>query len=183
RAFGFGDTADFDPFLLLDDFRNENPEDYLAGFPWHPHRGIETATYVLAGSVEHGDSPGNRGRLGPGDVQRRATALLRREDAERRRPGLERLRVGEEHAAHEVVSRRNRPPRVGALGPAGLEAGPLAGGEPPDLEDGRDRGPGEPAPDRGPVRPGDHDVEGDRPAAEVEHRGAVARVHQREPDR
>jgi redox-sensitive bicupin YhaK (pirin superfamily) len=69
RAFGFGNTADFDPFLLLDDFRNDNPADYLAGFPWHPHRGIETITYVLAGSVEHGDSLGNRGSLGAGDVQ------------------------------------------------------------------------------------------------------------------
>src|SRR5262249_5151730 len=69
RAFGFGDTADFDPFLLLDDFRNDNPNDYLAGFPWHPHRGIETITYVLAGTVEHGDSLGNRGSLGAGDVQ------------------------------------------------------------------------------------------------------------------
>src|SRR2546426_462847 len=69
RAFGFGDTGDFDPFLLLDDFRNENPEDYLAGFPWHPHRGIETITYVLSGSVQHGDSLGNRGTLGDGDVQ------------------------------------------------------------------------------------------------------------------
>jgi redox-sensitive bicupin YhaK (pirin superfamily) len=69
RAFGFGDTAEFDPFLLFDDFRNENPEDYLAGFPWHPHRGIETITYVLAGTVEHGDSLGNRGSLGAGDVQ------------------------------------------------------------------------------------------------------------------
>ena len=69
RAFGFGNTTEFDPFLLLDDFRNENPGDYLAGFPWHPHRGIETITYVLAGSVEHGDSLGNRGRMGAGDVQ------------------------------------------------------------------------------------------------------------------
>jgi hypothetical protein len=69
RAFGFGDTTEFDPFLLFDDFRNENPEDYLAGFPWHPHRGIETITYVLAGTVEHGDSLGNRGSLGAGDVQ------------------------------------------------------------------------------------------------------------------
>ena len=69
RAFGFGDTTDFDPFLLFDDFRNENPNDYLAGFPWHPHRGIETITYVLAGNVEHGDSLGNRGSLGAGDVQ------------------------------------------------------------------------------------------------------------------
>jgi len=69
RAFGFGNTNDFDPFLLLDDFRNENPEDYLAGFPWHPHRGIETITYVLAGTVNHGDSLGNSGALGAGDVQ------------------------------------------------------------------------------------------------------------------
>lgn len=69
RAFGFGDTSEFDPFLLLDDFRNDDPEAYLAGFPWHPHRGIETITYVLAGTVEHGDSLGNRGTLGAGDVQ------------------------------------------------------------------------------------------------------------------
>jgi quercetin 2,3-dioxygenase len=69
RAFGFGNTTDFDPFLLLDDFRNDVPEDYLAGFPWHPHRGIETITYVLAGTVEHGDSLGNRGAIASGDVQ------------------------------------------------------------------------------------------------------------------
>jgi len=69
RAFGFGDTSDFDPFLLLDDFRNDVPADYLAGFPWHPHRGIETVTYVLAGTVEHGDSMGNRGAIASGDVQ------------------------------------------------------------------------------------------------------------------
>ncbi len=69
RAFGFGNTQEFDPFLLFDDFRNENPEDFLAGFPWHPHRGIETITYVLAGSVAHGDSLGNKGEMGPGDVQ------------------------------------------------------------------------------------------------------------------
>ncbi len=69
RAFGFGDTQDFDPFLLFDDFRNDKPEDYLAGFPWHPHRGIETITYVLAGTVAHGDSLGNKGSLGTGDVQ------------------------------------------------------------------------------------------------------------------
>jgi hypothetical protein len=69
RAFGFGDTTDFDPFLLFDDFRGDNPDDYLAGFPWHPHRGIETITYVLAGEVNHGDSLGNRGTLGSGDIQ------------------------------------------------------------------------------------------------------------------
>jgi len=69
RAFGFGNTSDFDPFLLLDDFRNDVPADYLAGFPWHPHRGIETITYVLAGTVEHGDSMGNRGAIAAGDLQ------------------------------------------------------------------------------------------------------------------
>jgi len=69
RAFGFGDTDEYDPFLLFDDFRNERPEDYRAGFPWHPHRGIETITYVLTGTVSHGDSLGNRGTLGSGDVQ------------------------------------------------------------------------------------------------------------------
>jgi redox-sensitive bicupin YhaK (pirin superfamily) len=69
RAFGFGDTSEFDPFLLFDDFRNDRPEDFQAGFPWHPHRGIETITYVLAGNVSHADSLGNRGNLGAGDVQ------------------------------------------------------------------------------------------------------------------
>jgi redox-sensitive bicupin YhaK (pirin superfamily) len=69
RGFGFGQTRDYDPFLLFDDFRGDQPDDYLAGFSWHPHRGIETITYVLAGSVDHGDSLGNRGALGAGDVQ------------------------------------------------------------------------------------------------------------------
>ena len=66
RAFGFGDTDETDPFLLLDDFRNERPADYIAGFPWHPHRGIETITYVLAGTVSHGDSLGNSRLAGRG---------------------------------------------------------------------------------------------------------------------
>lgn len=69
RAFGFGNPGEYDPFLLLDDFRNDNPEHYMAGFPWHPHRGIETITYVLAGNVSHSDSLGNNGSLGAGDVQ------------------------------------------------------------------------------------------------------------------
>ncbi len=69
RAFGFGETADYDPFLLFDDFRNDRPADYQAGFPWHPHRGIETITDVLAGTVAHRDSLGNQGALGAGDVQ------------------------------------------------------------------------------------------------------------------
>jgi quercetin 2,3-dioxygenase len=69
RVFGFGNEAVFDPFLLLDDFRSEDPRYFLPGFPWHPHRGIETITYILDGTVEHGDSLGNKGVIGPGDIQ------------------------------------------------------------------------------------------------------------------
>ena len=69
RAIGFGRPEPYDPFLLLDDFRSEKPEEYLSGFPWHPHRGMETITYVLRGEVEHADSLGNRGTIAPGDVQ------------------------------------------------------------------------------------------------------------------
>lgn len=69
RIFGYYETGLFDPFLMLDDFRAEKPEDYIKGFPWHPHRGIETITYVIGGDVEHGDSLGNKGVIGTGDVQ------------------------------------------------------------------------------------------------------------------
>ena len=69
RAFGYSEVPIFDPFLMLDDFRSDDPEHYLKGFPWHPHRGIETITYVLEGDVEHGDSLGNKGVIGSGDVQ------------------------------------------------------------------------------------------------------------------
>jgi quercetin 2,3-dioxygenase len=69
RVFGFSEVPMFDPFLLLDDFRSDNPAHYLKGFPWHPHRGIETITYMLQGDVEHGDSLGNKGIIGSGDVQ------------------------------------------------------------------------------------------------------------------
>ncbi len=69
RVFGFSEVPLFDPFLLLDDFRSDNPDDYVKGFPWHPHRGIETITYVLKGDVEHGDSLGNKGTISSGDVQ------------------------------------------------------------------------------------------------------------------
>jgi len=69
RGFGFDDVPEFDPFLMLDDFHTSNPDEYLPGFPWHPHRGIETITYLIEGLVEHGDSMGNRGTIGAGDVQ------------------------------------------------------------------------------------------------------------------
>jgi redox-sensitive bicupin YhaK (pirin superfamily) len=69
RVFGFSDVTLFDPFLLLDDFRSDNPEHYRKGFPWHPHRGIETITYMLTGDVEHGDSMGNKGVISSGDTQ------------------------------------------------------------------------------------------------------------------
>lgn len=69
RVFGHKDTADFDPFLMLDAFDSTNPDDYVRGFPWHPHRGIETITYLIQGSIEHGDSLGNKGRIGDGDCQ------------------------------------------------------------------------------------------------------------------
>ena len=69
RVFGFSERNSFDPFLLLDHFGSDNPDDYIAGFPWHPHRGIETVTYLIAGKVAHGDSMGNKGLIGPGDAQ------------------------------------------------------------------------------------------------------------------
>jgi redox-sensitive bicupin YhaK (pirin superfamily) len=69
RVFGNSEVPLFDPFLMLDDFRSHNPDHYKAGFPWHPHRGIETITYMLEGEVEHGDSMGNRGVISSGDTQ------------------------------------------------------------------------------------------------------------------
>ena len=69
RAFGFNHVPQLDPFLLLDDFHSDDPKEYTIGFPWHPHRGMETITYLLQGDVEHGDSMGNKGTTGPGDVQ------------------------------------------------------------------------------------------------------------------
>ena len=69
RVFGYYDTPIFDPFLMLDDFRSDNPDDYIKGFPWHPHRGIETVTYMINGEVEHGDSLGNKGVIRSGEIQ------------------------------------------------------------------------------------------------------------------
>ena len=81
RVFGFGETSLFDPFLLLDDFRSDDPGKYLPGFPWHPHRGIETITYMLEGIVEHGDSMGNSGSIGEGDVQWMTAGSVRKRSA------------------------------------------------------------------------------------------------------
>lgn len=69
RIFGYNDVPQFDPFLMMDDFGSTDPADYMPGFPWHPHRGIETVTYLVEGIVEHGDSIGNKGTIGPGDAQ------------------------------------------------------------------------------------------------------------------
>ncbi len=69
RVFGYEDTSDYDPFLMLDAFDSENPADYVKGFPWHPHRGIETITYLIEGDIEHGDSLGNKGSIKDGDCQ------------------------------------------------------------------------------------------------------------------
>jgi len=89
RAFGFNEVPLFDPFLLLDDFGSNNPDDYIAGFPWHPHRGIETITYMLEGEVQHGDSLGNRGVIGMGDVQwMTAGSGIIHEEMPRRQEGL-----------------------------------------------------------------------------------------------
>ncbi|MFX0108187.1 MAG: pirin family protein [Candidatus Hodarchaeota archaeon] len=89
RAFGFYEVPLFDPFLLLDDFGSDNPDDYLAGFPWHPHRGIETITYMIEGEVTHGDSLGNSGTIGTGDVQwMTAGSGIIHEEMPRRQEGL-----------------------------------------------------------------------------------------------
>ncbi|MFW9862118.1 MAG: pirin family protein [Candidatus Thorarchaeota archaeon] len=89
RAFGFYEVPLFDPFLLLDDFGSNNPDDYIRGFPWHPHRGIETITYMIAGEVQHGDSLGNRGAIGTGDVQwMTAGSGIIHEEMPRRQEGM-----------------------------------------------------------------------------------------------
>ncbi|MHA1925353.1 MAG: pirin family protein, partial [Candidatus Thorarchaeota archaeon] len=89
RAFGFYEVPLFDPFLLLDDFGSDNPDDYLAGFPWHPHRGIETITYMIEGEVKHGDSLGISGTIGTGDVQwMTAGSGIIHEEMPRRQEGL-----------------------------------------------------------------------------------------------
>src|SRR5512136_693400 len=90
RAFGNNQVPQLDPFLLLDDFRSDNPDHYLKGFPWHPHRGIETITYVLSGEVEHGDSLGNKGVIHPGDVQwmTAGSGIIHQEMPKGRKDGL-----------------------------------------------------------------------------------------------
>jgi redox-sensitive bicupin YhaK (pirin superfamily) len=90
RAFGFNHVPQLDPFLLLDDFNSNNPKDYTMGFPWHPHRGIETITYVLYGQVEHGDSMGNRGIIASGDVQwmTAGSGIIHQEMPKGRKDGL-----------------------------------------------------------------------------------------------
>ena len=90
RAFGYFQKPQLDPFLLLDDFRSDNPDHYIKGFPWHPHRGIETITYLLQGAVEHGDSLGNEGIISSGDVQwmTAGSGIIHQEMPKGRKDGL-----------------------------------------------------------------------------------------------
>ena len=90
RVFGYHQTPQLDPFLLLDDFRSDNPDHYVKGFPWHPHRGIETITYLLQGAVEHGDSLGNEGIISSGDVQwmTAGSGIIHQEMPKGRKDGL-----------------------------------------------------------------------------------------------
>jgi redox-sensitive bicupin YhaK (pirin superfamily) len=90
RAFGFDHVPELDPFLLLDDFHSDNPDDYVRGFPWHPHRGIETITYMLYGTVAHGDSMGNQGTIDSGDVQwmTAGSGIIHQEMPKGRKDGL-----------------------------------------------------------------------------------------------
>jgi len=90
RAFGFNEVPLLDPFLLLDDFHSNNPADYIKGFPWHPHRGIETITYMLYGEVDHGDSMGNKGIIHSGDIQwmTAGSGIIHQEMPKGRKDGL-----------------------------------------------------------------------------------------------
>jgi len=117
RAFGFHELGQFDPFLLFDDFRSHNPDHYRKGFPWHPHRGIETITYLLRGRVAHGDSLGNTGEIGPGDVQwmTAGSGIIHQEmpqgDAEGRMEGFQLW-------ANLPASQKMMPPRYRDIGAA-----------------------------------------------------------------
>ncbi len=126
RVFGFGADNAFDPFLLLDDFGSDRPEDFLAGFPWHPHRGIETVTWVLEGRVAHGDSLGNAGVIGPGEMQwmSAGSGIIHQEMPERAEGRLRGLQLWVNlPAAHKMSA-----PRYRGITPDEVPGVPLAGG-------------------------------------------------------
>lgn len=127
RAFGYDQVPQFDPFLLLDDFHSADPSEYLPGFPWHPHRGIETITYVLQGNVDHGDSMGNRGVISPGDVQwmTAGSGIIHQEmpkgDAEERMWGFQLW--ANLPASHKMMDPRYREVKSGQIPEVALENG------------------------------------------------------------
>jgi redox-sensitive bicupin YhaK (pirin superfamily) len=130
RAFGYDQEPQLDPFLLLDDFHSADPSKYLPGFPWHPHRGIETITYVLRGDVEHGDSMGNRGVISPGDVQwmTAGSGIIHQEmpkgDAERRMWGFQLW--ANLPSSHKMMDPRYREIKSGRIPEVALENGAIA---------------------------------------------------------
>jgi redox-sensitive bicupin YhaK (pirin superfamily) len=127
RVFGVVDEK-LDPFLLLDHFGSERPEEYLAGFPWHPHRGIETITYMLSGTVEHGDSLGNQGVIGPGDVQwMTAGSGIVHQEMPQRAPVLEGFQLWANlPRAHKMMEPRYRDVTADQLADADLGPGARA---------------------------------------------------------
>lgn len=126
RAVGFGDEYEFDPFLLLDDIHSADPADYTPGFPWHPHRGIETVTYVLNGSVEHGDSMGNEGVIASGDIQwMTAGSGVVHQEMPKITPGVFR---GLQLWVNLPASGKMTPPRYRSIEAASVPSAPLEGG-------------------------------------------------------
>ena len=145
RAFGYSEVPKFDPFLMLDDFHTSEPSEYLAGFPWHPHRGIETITYVLQGLVEHGDSMGNQGAIGAGDVQwmTAGSGIIHQEMPQKSPTGT---MWGLQFWANLPAAKKMMPPRYRDVKAAEIPSVDLAGGASAKVVAGELKG------IRGPVR-------------------------------